>query len=435
MLSAAESQATGAPIGRTVEDFPTQKLIDMNGGKFPARGVGTLVLLVVALTWGRDATAIFVIAETQQVPVARLVANLEKRVAEEPRNVELHINLARLHGMAYALKTEEVPVGGYRPEDKDRPYFGPEPRLIPYEATPAPGAESARRAEEHLAAAVEHYRKALQIEPENLLARLGYAWTLDQGGKKEEAVAEYRRVIAQAWPKEQKATRADLGERFYTEEAAGYLIRLLDPEKDAEEIARLRQQRETLRRLPRPITPVAIPFGDAVGIDDVVDRTARVRFDADGSGLPRRWTWIARDAGWLVHDAAGAGTITSALQWFGNVTFWLFWNDGYEALGALDDDGDGELRAGELDRLAIWQDGNQNGRSDRGEVLALSAHGIVGVSCRSVTGDGVRFVAMSPHGVRFSDGRTRPTYDVVVYPAPAMLTHGGSPEGLHYGTP
>jgi tetratricopeptide (TPR) repeat protein len=400
----------------------------------PVWPVIAFVLVAATVASQREVRGLFITPETQQVPVARLVANLEKRLAAEPGNAELHINLARLHGMAYALKTEEVPVGRFRPEDKDMPYLGPEPNLIPYRARPASSAESAKRAEEHLAAATDHYREALEIAPENLLARLGYAWTLDHSGKAQEAVAEYRRVIAQAWLKEQKATRANLGDRFYTEEAAGYLIPLLDPEKDAHEIANLREQRQKLRALPRPITPIAIPLTERLAMEDLADWSARIRFDADGSGLRRPWTWISRDAGWLVYDAAGAGAITSALQWFGNVTFWLFWHDGYDALAALDDDGDGELTGRELDRLAIWRDGNQNGRSERGEVRTLAAHGIIAVSCRAIRGDRVRFAAISPAGVRFKDGRTRPTYDVILYPSEhSMLTDLGGTEGLRYG--
>jgi hypothetical protein len=63
----------------------------------------------------------------------------------------------------------------------------------------------------------------------------------------------------------------------------------------------------------------------------ILDPRERVRFDADGSG-PRDWTWITPEAGWLVHDADGAGTIDSALQLFGSVTFWLFWSNGYEPM-------------------------------------------------------------------------------------------------------
>src|SRR5262249_1783914 len=153
---------------------------------------------------------------------------------------------------------------------------------------------------------------------------------------------------------------------FYTEEAAGYLLPLLDPEKDAAEIARLRERLSKLRQMPRMVTPIAIPLEDFMEPTRVPDPGARVRFDADGSGIPREWTWISKRAGWLVYDGDGSGRITSPLQWFGGVTFWLFWPNGYEALAALDDNHDTELRGGELAHLAIWNDANGNGISEPG---------------------------------------------------------------------
>ena len=149
-------------------------------------------------------------------------------------------------------------------------------------------------------------------------------------------------------------------------EAVRRLNALLDPVADARELAALAEQVKGLSS-GRMITPLAVAVESSFS-GPPVDATARVRFDADGSGFEREWTWIRRDAGWLVYDDDGTGRITSALQWFGSVTFWLFWNNGYDALAALDDNGDGELRDAELSKLAIWRDANQNGVSERGEV-------------------------------------------------------------------
>jgi hypothetical protein len=94
---------------------------------------------------------------------------------------------------------------------------------------------------------------------------------------------------------------------------------------------------------------------------------------------------------------------------FGNVTFWIFWRDGYEALRSLDDDGDGVLRGAELRGVALWQDRNGNGICDSGEVRPVSEWGITEISCAGEmhsTG-----IAWSPKGVTFTDGESRPTYD------------------------
>lgn len=370
---------------------------------------GVLFLLTASV----HLPAIYMRIETRQVPVERLIANLEREVKADPANVQSLINLARLHAMAFALKVDEFPAAQVKPEQPELPSYPPGSSQVPSRVSPADSPEHAARAAQHLKDAIRHYEAALALAPDNMTARLGHGWTLQQAGDTPAAISEYRRVIEQAWPSEQKIKALMPSQRLFTSEAAGYLIPLLDKEKDAAELSDLRAKQSDIAGRPRAITPIAIPLADDVPLRSVVDRLARVRFDADGSG-PREWTWITPEAGWLVYDADDRGTITSALQLFGGVTFWLFWSNGYEPMRALDDDGDGELSGVELQHLAIWHDRNRDGVSDRGEVQSLAAHGIVALSCDYVAGDSVRVAAVSPRGVRFSDGTTRPTYDVIL---------------------
>jgi tetratricopeptide (TPR) repeat protein len=387
------------------------------------RGQTRTAGVVVAMLWVvTPLTAIYVQMETRQVPVSRLVANLERDLKADPGNIQLLINLARLHAMAFAVKQQELPASPLKKDEPDRPWYGYESTHVPSRVSPATTAEQTADAEAHLKKALEYYQAALAIDQTNSTAGLGYAWVLEQSSRKPEAIAEYRRVIQQAWTAEQKVSRAQLGQRFFTEEAAGYLIPLLDPERDKIEIDDLQSRRNKLRAMPRPITPIAIPLADAADPLAIADPLARVRFDADGSGLRREWTWITPDAGWLVYDAQDRRTITSALQWFGNVTFWLFWSNGYEALRSLDDNGDGELTGAELMHLAIWHDRNRNGMSEPGEVASLATHGMVALSCKYVEGDGSRVAAFSPRGVTLSDGRSRPTVDVILRQPSSTLT-------------
>ena len=90
---------------------------------------------------------------------------------------------------------------------------------------------------------------------------------------------------------------------------------------------------------------------------------------------------------------------------FGSVTFWIFWKNGYEALSALDDNGNGVVTGHELEGLAQ----NSNGVSDPGEVRTVESWGIQALSChycRHPAG-----IVFSPRGVVFHGGTTRPTYD------------------------
>src|SRR5262249_23975762 len=152
------------------------------------------------------------------------------------------------------------------------------------------------------------------------------------------------------------------------------------------EIKELAELRQKMQKLPRPITPLVVPLRDGLGARDLVDLRASVPFDADGSGVKQRWTWITKDAGWLGYDHKKTGKVDSALQLFGGVTFWMFWEDGYRALGALDADGDGWLTGAELDGLAVWVDANGNGVVDAGELRSLSALGITALACRAHAG-------------------------------------------------
>ena len=193
---------------------------------------------------------------------------------------------------------------------------------------------------------------------------------------------------------------------------------MLDAQKDRDEIATLRARTEQLKRLPRPVTPIAVPLKDGLTARDLVDAEASVSFDADGTGLRRRWTWLTADAAWLVLDRRGQGQIGSALQMFGTASFMLFWDNGYDALVALDDNGDGRLTGRELRGLALWRDADANGISDTGEVRSLADWGIVELSCRSrIDAAHPDRIAFSPRGVMFRNGATRPTYDVILRPS------------------
>jgi tetratricopeptide (TPR) repeat protein len=385
----------------------------------PSRALLAGALLL--LTASAHLTAIYMHVETREVPIDRLVANLERELKANPANVQTLINLARLHAMAFALKTDEFPAAQFKPDQPELPSYPPGSSEIPGTVRPAPSAEIAARAARHLKEATRHYEAALKLDPINMTARLGHGWVLQQAGDTQAAIAEYRALIKQAWRIDQQIKALMPSQRVFTNEAAGYLIPLLDKERDAAEIADLSAKRAQIKALPRAITPVAIPLTDDLPAGAIVDPLARVRFDADGSG-PREWTWITPDAGWLVYDLGGRGRITSALQWFGNVTFWLFWSNGYEPMRALDDNADGELSGGELKHLAIWHDRNRDGVSDAREVRPLAAYGIVALSCGYVDGDGTRFAAVSPRGARFANGTVRPTYDVILHHSASAWT-------------
>jgi hypothetical protein len=357
--------------------------------------------------------ALYLEPDLENIPVSRLIENLEALAKKDEKAVAPRQNLARVHAMAYALKTDTAQV--QKGKQDQGAWFGFEPRYIPFEVKKTEDEAKIKAANEHLDKALERYKGVIKLDEKNLVAKLGLAWCLDQAKKKDQAIKEYRAVVEEAWAKEKDLKFGDLGGHYITAEAAGYLIPLLDSEKNKNEIATLKNRTKTLEALPRPVTPIVVPLRDGLTVKDLEDKSASVAFDADGSGLKQSWSWITPEAGWLVFDARKTGKITSGLQLFGNVTFWCFWENGYEALRSLDDNGDGILTGKELDGLAIWCDANGNGICDPGEVRPLSDYGIVAISCRCRRDDNHPDKIMySPEGVTFRDGSTRPTYDIIL---------------------
>ncbi len=374
-------------------------------------------LVAVAVFASADlARAIFLRVEVEKVPVERLMKNMEEAIKKNPKDAAAVLNLARLHAMAYSLRAEEVPVPVKKP---DEIWFGYEPPLVPFRTVvKTDDKDKLKAAKEHLDKAIKLYDDAIKLDPKDLRSQLGRAWLLTQTDKKDEAIKALRAVAEKGWESDQKLKSIFPGSHVYTPEVAGYLTPLLDKEKDKDEIATFKDRMAQLNKLPRAVTPIAIPLADGLTAADIENRAAKVAFDADGSGLRREWTWINAKAAWLVHDPKRTGKVTSALQMFGGVTFWLFWETGYDALAALDDNGDGKLTGKELDGLALWHDANGNGVCDAGEVKPLAEYGITALACkyerdRSHPDN----IAFAPAGVTFANGRTRPTFDLVLHPA------------------
>ncbi len=382
--------------------------------------------------------------ETRQVPIERLFANLQQRLARDTNNFEVTYDLARLHAMMYSTNLASFAVRTN--DDRLQFYYPGTDSGVPRRVYPAETLSVRSQALRHLTNAIRLYERAIVLLKRStnnsaskewlvLPIELGHAWCVDQSGDRDAALAAYRKALALAWTKEvtgqfsfkewaqdkwnvvkaggnpfQSPTRRGyLGDICFSEEIIGYMLKLLDPVRDAKEIADPKSRQKTLGSMGRMVTPIVVPLKEGLVLNDLVDANAAVTFDLDGSGLPREWGWITSDTAWLVYDHDGKGRITSALQMFGNVTFWIFWRDGYSALGSLDDDNDGALRGTELRGIALWQDQNSNGVSEPGEVRAVSDWGITGISCAGETDS--TGVLWCPVGVTFANGETRPTYD------------------------
>ncbi len=373
---------------------------------------------MVLLLGTPSALAKFAFPETAKVPVQRLLKNLETRVnrpgfSQEDKAMQ-EFQIGRLHSMAYALKTEEATIrkadsAGDSEGGVMEPFYGvgrPDYQQFPV-ANIAGGASVAAR--DHLQQAITHLRAALKLNPSLIQAKLGLAWCLDQSGNKKAALPLYREVLKDGWNKE-KSENGMRGSSI-VEETAGYLEKLLDPTKDASEIAKIKEQAKEVNSRFRMVTPILVPLVPNVNAKAMM-RSADVLFDLDGNGSKRYSQWTGAQTGWLAYDADKSKQITSGLQLFGPSTFWIFWNDGYEAMRSLDDNNDGKLEGDELNGLAVWSDINGDGKSDRSEVRTVQELGITSLSCVSTASkDGTIY---STNGVTFSNGQTAETYDWIV---------------------
>ena len=269
--------------------------------------------------------------ETEKVPIGRLFTNLSLRLIKNTNDFELTYQLARLHSMAYATNLGEVSAlkgSGY--PDRRQTRFSGLPDLV--QTSPSP--EARRVGLEHLTNAIALYERALLLLKRSTNAsawevvrtQLGLAWCLDQSGQRGTALMAYRKALNTAWRMEVTGNGPFVGDS-YCEEIIVYMLKLLDPEHDAKEIADLRgRQEEAIKSLSfrRAYTPILVPLEAGASFRGLVDLAAGVSFDLDGSGILHKWGWITPKAAWLVYDADGCGQITSGLQMFGNVTFWVF---------------------------------------------------------------------------------------------------------------
>lgn len=178
---------------------------------------------------------------------------------------------------------------------------------------------------------------------------------------------------------------------------------------------------KAFERLPpnRAVTPIVFSFSSHRTLSDLCDHTARVRFNLDGSDRPQQWPWLKPTTGLLCWDPANSRRITSGRQLFGSVSWWIFFDNGYQALDALDDNRDAALTGPELAGIAVWFDRNANGISDSGEVTPVHKLGVAAISCRATsTSDGC---PANLQGISFTDGRVLPTYDWIADPAPGSF--------------
>ena len=115
-----------------------------------ARHQAFLAIAAALIVASASPGAIYMRPDIEEVPVARLVANLEKELATDSKNPDIHLRLARLYAVAYAANTSELPVtvlagADRKPRQERRPFPGSRRPGIPMPRGASPGTIRAGR--------------------------------------------------------------------------------------------------------------------------------------------------------------------------------------------------------------------------------------------------------------------------------------------------
>ena len=391
----------------------------------------------------------------EEVPIERLLQNIERN-RSKMRMGDYWLALGRLYLLAYIRQTKTLPAITYGREGDevvdDGPFIGckpiaPLPKSSVDESARTPrspfGTKAtcttndrqydfpARRglpegtlavrhsADDHLRKAVDAYERVKALYPDRIRPRLALAYAYDRSSQIDKALVELRHIVdsaTAALPKFE-SREAKYEERYWdyqvvAAEAIEHLTQISKSKEDVARIKKLRPKLKTPEKMELYITPIFVPLTEAEGMQPFVSPSANVRFDLTGQGLPLEGGWITKDAAWLVWDPHDKRKITNGFQLFGSVTWLTTWDNGYVALAALDDNGDGKIAGAELNGLALWHDKNANGVSDKGEVRPVAAWSIVSLGYRYKRHSDDAWI--SKNGVTFANGKMRPTYDWVI---------------------
>ncbi|MFK7851506.1 MAG: hypothetical protein AB8D78_11060 [Akkermansiaceae bacterium] len=372
----------------------------------------------------------------QMIPVDRLLRSAEKYLVANPESNEAKYILARIHYLAFARSSASVPA--FIEADLDgKPAMAPNWMIDDKRLAELKDAELVA----HATKALSGFRKLVKSDPKNGLYHLGLGCLIEQisDWKKRDKPPELSDSLKevdyhQAWDAYLAAFRASFDKdsklkskpisgirSLVSYEAGNAFIRLTSVERDAAPDLRapIKEVTEGLAKLEaiprsRAITPMIFSMKQVDRVEELLAQENIVDFDLRGYGPTERTTWIKPETALLVWDPEKQGRITSGQQLFGGYTFQIFRSTGYEALAALDDDGNGVLEAAELTGIRAWFDSNSDAVSSSREVRDLAELGIVGIKVVPTGQEGVH--PTCDRGLLLRDGKTLPTWDWMATP-------------------
>ncbi|MBY3187894.1 calcium-binding protein, partial [Rhizobium laguerreae] len=182
---------------------------------------------------------------------------------------------------------------------------------------------------------------------------------------------------------------------------------------------------------------------DGDGIELTALDRSKSKLDLDNDLYSESSGFVGKDDGVLVRDLNGDGKVTGSDEMFGNAT-----TSGLAALALLDGNHDGKVDAADngladfngdgtlstadnFSSLLIWQDTNENHRTDVGELKSVTERGIASINVtanpatapQAVNGNTITSTA----GYTMADGTVRTIADVVLRLDNQNTTYVGAP--------
>lgn len=378
----------------------------------------------------------------QPTPIDQLLKSAEEFRTDHPQSAAGSYTLGRIHYLAFHLQRNQVPAFNDR-ETKDAP-----PRPAPQWMLGWGRDQAAAKQLDpqelvlHAAAAMRGFNEAMRLNNFETpgLIHLGIAsleeefaeWNAQarvadlppelQGITITKIRADYAQALTAAMADDGKLQNLPISglAGITSYEAATALVRLAEKGNDLSEaekkdVAKAREALAFLGGLRRgAITPMVFSWHAVDHLDELLAPEITVDFDLRGYGPQERWPWLRPELGLLVWDPQHTGRIESARQLFGGYTFEIFRANGYDALAALDANGDGVLSGVELDGISVWFDRNGDGISAPEEVTPLRDLGVVSLATTMDGHDGIH--PTNAHGIALRDGRVLRTWDWMVRP-------------------
>ncbi|AEE13735.1 Hemolysin-type calcium-binding region [Thermodesulfobium narugense DSM 14796] len=149
--------------------------------------------------------------------------------------------------------------------------------------------------------------------------------------------------------------------------------------------------------------------GKGIRLTDV--NSSKAMFDLTGSGFANKVGWITNDEGFLVLDKNNNGKVDDISEMFGNSS-----TSGFQSLSAYDANKDGKIDSSDpiFKDLKVWQDTNNDGITEPGELKSLSELGIKSISLNAqrtnITQNGNQITQIA--SVEKEDGTTLQAADV-----------------------